>query len=77
MDPPLASSQLSSPLIGNKTEGQSISNTSNIPYTMTINNDTSIMDNRNGYIPLTPMSNISVISNSLESNNQDIVSIHF
>lgn len=77
MDPPLATSQLSSPLIGNKTEGQSISNTSNIPYTMTINNDTSIMDNRNGYIPLTPMSNISVISNSLESNNQDIVSIHF
>ncbi|KAH9417749.1 Myb- protein A [Dermatophagoides pteronyssinus] len=72
MDPPLATSQLSSPLIGNKTEGQSISNTSNIPYTMTINNDTSIMDNRNGYIPLTPMSNISVISNSLESNNQDI-----
>ncbi|XP_075590455.1 uncharacterized protein LOC124497616 isoform X4 [Dermatophagoides farinae] len=67
MGPPPSSS-----LIGNKTEGQLNSST---PYSMAIdNNNASIMDNghNDGYIPLTPMSNISVISNPFESNNQDI-----
>ena len=74
MGPPPSSS-----LIGNKTElvGQLNSST---PYSMAIyNNNASIMDNghNDGYIPLTPMSNISVISNPSESNNRDIVSINF
>nr|XP_046920165.1 myb-like protein A isoform X1 [Dermatophagoides farinae] len=69
MGPPSSSS-----LIGNKTElvGQLNSST---PYSMAIyNNNASIMDNghNDGYIPLTPMSNISVISNPSESNNRDI-----